>query len=379
MLERRHSFQSPGGGILRASNRFALDYRREVSSLGQPVTPIFDFHTHVNGTAAALVWKEVAATFGVHGALTMVRLPEAAAVRKTLGDLVQFIAFPDFRAADRGLSMRSGYLDDIRAFHGEHGSKMIKLWNAPRLREYFPGTEGNDLVEFDGEWRVKHVELAQKLGMGVMVHIADPDTWFATKYADATKYGKKRDHYRGLEVMLSRFSDMPWVAAHMGGYAEDLDFLDGLLERHSNLSIDTSATKWVVREISRHPRERVVKFFTRWKGRVMFGSDIVTTDEHMAPKAGQTVHPMADLADSPESAFDLYASRYFALRMMLESQYEDESPIADPDLAMVAPEKHGPMDAPPLRGMHLPQDVLLSLYRDAAISYGAKVGLKLAQ
>jgi hypothetical protein len=174
--------------------------------------------------------------------------------------------------------------------------------------------------------------------------------------------------------MLDRFP-MPWIAAHMGGWPENLDFLDAMLERHPNLYIDTSATKWVVRELSKHPRERVVEFFTRWRGRLLFGSDIVTTDEHLTPKEGPPAHPMADLASSPETAFELYASRYYALRTMFETSYDGESPIADPDLKMVAPETYDDMAAPRLRGLMLPRDVLEDLYRGAAERLMQKVGV----
>src|SRR5215475_211947 len=115
----------------------------------------------------------------------------------------------------------------------------------------------------------------------------------------------------------------------MGGWPEDLDFLDGMLARHPNLHLDTSATKWQVRELSKHPRESVVAFFTKWKGRIFFGSDIVTSEDHLAPKKENPAHPKADQANSPESAFELYASRYWAMRTLLETGYDDESPIAD--------------------------------------------------
>jgi hypothetical protein len=158
-----------------------------------------------------------------------------------------------------------------------------------------------------------------------------------------------------------------WLAAHMGGWPEDLDFLDGLLERHPGLVLDTSATKWMVREVSRHPRERVVRFLARWSGRILFGSDIVSEEVHLVRKAGPTPgRVVADLASSPGEAFDLYASRYFALRTMWETAYEGESPIADPDLKMVDPSAYDDMSAPPLRGLSLPADMLRVLYREGA-------------
>ena len=197
-----------------AANRFRLDYRREAAALVTAPTPIVDFHTHVNGKEASVIWREVAGLYGVHKALTMVRLPEAAAVRDAVGDMVEFIAIVNFRAEDKAHAFRQGFLDDIRVFHREFGSRMMKIWNAPRLWEMFPGTEGTDLVQLDSPWRLRQVELAASLGMGVMVHVADPDTWFATRYADASVFGRKVDHYRGFEVMLERFRGVPWVAAH---------------------------------------------------------------------------------------------------------------------------------------------------------------------
>lgn len=361
-------------GTRRASNRYGVDYRALAKRLGPPPCPIFDFHTHVNGERAAVIWAEAADAFGVDRLLTMVPLQEAATVTRVLGKRVGLIAFPNFRAPDRGLAMRQGFLDDIKRFHDEHGSRMIKLWNAPRLREFFPEATGLDLIEFDGQTRVQHIELAQRLNMSVMVHIADPDTWFATKYADAEIYGAKRDHYRGLKVILNRFADVKFVAAHMGGYAEDLAFLDGLLAEHSNLSLDCSATKWMVRELSRYPAQRIHAFLTRWSGRVMFGSDLVSTDEHLTLTEAAIKHPMADLAESAESAFDLYASRYAAYRVMFERDFDGQSPIADPDLMMVDPQRYNAMDAPAMRGLGLDVTTLKMLYSGAAEGYLAATG-----
>ncbi|MFZ4575239.1 MAG: amidohydrolase family protein [Phycisphaerales bacterium] len=321
-------------------------------------------HTHVNGAGAAAIWREAAGAFGVTRVVTQVRLDDCALVRDVLGDMVEFIAFPNFRAPDRGHAMMEGYLADIEVFHRQHGARAAKLWNAPRLRELFPHESGRELVELDGEWRVRTCELAQRLGMMLMVHIADPDTWFRTRYADPARFGRKIDHYRGFERMLDRFEG-PWIAAHMGGWPEDLSFLDCLLTRHPNLYLDTSATKWVVRELSLHDPARTREFFEKWSGRLLFGSDVVTTDEHLHPAKPESKHPMADLADSPAAAFDLYSSRYLALRLMFETGYDGESPIADPDLMMLDPSV-GPMAAPRLRGIGLSQQQLRTLYRDAA-------------
>ena len=93
--------------------------------------------------------------------------------------------------------------------------------------------------------------------------------------------------------MLDRFQ-VPTIGAHMAGSPEDLDRLDGLLIRHSNLFIDCSATRWIVRALSEHTMERLQKFFTQWSERVLFGSENVVEDRHIVDG----------------SSTDLYASRY---------------------------------------------------------------------
>jgi hypothetical protein len=364
----------------RPENRFAIDYRAAARALSAPACTILDIHSHINGAHALGIFRQAADAYGVGEVFTMVGLGAAKTVREVFGSRARFIAFPNMRSGDRRHAMTEGFLEDIQGFHDDYGARLIKLWNAPRMFDFFPGDSGEDLIAFDSPWRVRHVELASSLGMGVMVHVADPDTWFATRYADATKYRMKREHYLALERMLDRFP-VPWLGAHMGGYPEDLAFLDGLLTRHANLHLDTSATKWVVRELSRHPRERVVDFLTKWRGRILFGSDIVTTDEQLSPpplSADGVRHPMADLADSPETAFDLYASRYLALRMMFETDYQGLSPIADPDLRMVDPSITDPLAAPQMRGLGLSGEMLATLYRGAAVRFLAKVGERIA-
>jgi hypothetical protein len=346
------------------ANRLGLDYRAEARRLGPPPVPIIDVHTHIVGERAPEVYDEAARLYGVSCTLTMTPLEKADVVRDRLGDRVRFIAVPNWQAQDRSHAFREGYLDDIRAFRDRFDARIVKIWNAPRWRDYCEGPHGDDMREFDSPWRVRIVELAQDLGMMVMAHIADPDTWFQTKYADVRKYGDKPSQYHAFERMVERFPG-PWIAAHMGGWPENLEFLSGLLGRHENLYLDCSATKWQVRELSRHPRDDLIAFFTRWSGRILFGTDVVTTDEHLSPDS-TSEHPVARLASTSEEAFELYASRYWAMRTMFETDYQGESPIADPDLELIDPTRHHGMSAPNLRGFSLPRDLLEMLYAGAA-------------
>lgn len=353
------------GPKISSSNRLGLDYRVLAGGFRPFERGIIDVHTHVNGVGAAGVFAEVAELYGITRVYSQTRLSEAEAVRRVLGEKIRFIAIPDYMSDDLKTAMTDGYLRDLEVWADTYGARMMKHWAAPRLRDLVDEDTYEEFGRMDSPWRVRLTELAVDLGMMIMAHVGDPDLWFASKYADSSRYGTKAQQYEPLEMMIERF-DVPWLAAHMGGWPEDLEFLDGLLSRHSKLYLDTSATKWQVREWSKHDRADVVGFLSKWRGRVFFGSDIVTSDDHLKESEPVDGRPVFGLASSRDEAFDLYASRYWALRTMLETEYVGESPIADPDLAMVEPDKYSESDAPVMKGFSLDDDLLADLYRDAA-------------
>jgi predicted TIM-barrel fold metal-dependent hydrolase len=211
----------------------------------------------------------------------------------------------------------------------ELGVKIIKLWSAPR------GVERGLFV--DAPWRIECVKRSRAAGIRlVMVHVADPDVWFRTVYADSGKYGTKAEQYIRLEKMLNLFPDMTWIGAHMGGDPEHPDHLQALLEKYPHFYIDTSATKWQVREVS--PRRAAIReLVCRFPDRFLFGTDLVTR------------HNLPD---------EHYTSRYWCQRTLWESTWEGPSPIADPDFT---PEENG-AKTPMLRGVGLPADVMEKVY-----------------
>lgn len=350
------------------SNLLGLDYTAEAARFpldpGLKGLPLIDAHAHINGREAAAIYGRVAELYGVSVTYSMTWWDQVAGVQETLGDRVRFIAFPRYQSMHEERDLPAmGLIRQIEAFHGV-GARMLKFWMGPRIIDFIENVDPQILSRLDSPPRLEAMERAAELDMMFMVHVADPDTWFKTTYADAGRYRTKPEHYEGLEVVLQRYPDRPWIAAHMGGWPEDLEFLTRLLERHEHLYLDTSACKWMVRELSVHPRDALVAFLERFRDRILFGSDIVTSEEHLVAAPADT--PMGDKASSPEEAFDLYASRYWALRIMFEGDYDGPSPIADPDLAMLDPEHHDAMSAPRLVGRYLDPDLLRAIYHDNA-------------
>lgn len=344
-------------------NLLGLDYRAEAARLGPPAVPIIDCHTHINGDRAARLYREVRDLFGVVRTYSMTQLHQADAVANALGDTVRFIAFPQFMAKDRRHAMTDGYINDISAWHAL-GARMVKWWCSPRGRDYGHELGEPRLMDLDTPWRRKQMDHAASLGMMFMAHVADPDTYFAAKYKDASRYGTKPAQYEPLERLADEYR-VPWIIAHMGGWPENLTFLDGLLSRHPNLHLDTSATKWMIRELSKHPDGAVLAFLRKWRGRILFGSDIVVLEDHLAAD-GKTSSFKGMQASSPEQAFDLYASRYWSLRMFYETDYRGPSAIADEDLKMIDPATFDDLSAPEIRCVRAPDDLRRTLYHDAA-------------
>lgn len=350
-----------------AANRLALDYAAEAKRLGPPPTPIVDIHAHINGHNAVHIYRRVMDLYGVARVYSQTQLAQAHAVRDALGDRVRFVAIPEYMAENRAHAFTQGFLDNLSVWRHEFGARMMKIWNAPRWRDFVAGTGlEHDLIDLDSPWRLRVADRAVELGMMLMAHIADPDTWFKTKYADSARYLTKDQHYERLERALERYP-VPWMIAHMGGSPEDLSRLTGLLERHPKVVLDTSATKWMVRELGAHPRHELLAFLDRFRGRILFGSDIVTLDEHLVAHKDPRRFG-AELSSSPHEAFELYASRYWALRTMWETDHQGQSNIADPDLMLVEPDRYDAMSAPPLVGRSLGRERLLALYADSAAS-----------
>jgi predicted TIM-barrel fold metal-dependent hydrolase len=303
--------------------------------------PLIDVHAHITRTrppgadtpwdiGAARTMMAVAAEFGVRRIYTMCPPEDVAPLRQELGARLGVIASiskkldePDdvaYRLLDRFL---------------EQGAELLKFWAAPR---------GRDRGLFvDAPWRIEAARRARSAGVRVvMVHVADPDAWFDTVYADDAKFGTKAEQYAPFRRMLEMFPDLTWIGAHMGGAPERPDFLDELLTTYPHLYLDTSATKWQVREVSAH-RDALRALIGRHPTRFLFGSDLVT--RHDLPP-------------------DHYRSRYWCQRTLWESDWEGPSPIHDPDYR---PQDGAPA-TPLLRGLGLAPDLLARAYHDNVVT-----------
>ena len=209
----------------------------------------------------------------------------------------------------------------------DNGCRIWKFWFAPRSRLIWK-------VHFGDARFIPMMEVMEKHNMAAIIHVSDPDIWFETRYADASVYGTKADQYVPLEDVLERHRGINFIGAHMAGYPEQLDFVGELLDRHPNYYVDTSATKWIVREISRQADEARA-FFEKYRDRILFGTDNFVM---------------------PDRDTHLYNTRYWAHQLLWESDMDVESPIHDDDYG----------GKPVIRGINLPPDLLEDIYLNNA-------------
>jgi hypothetical protein len=357
--------RSQSHGVNRGpDNTLGLDYAAEAERFRKFDTPLIDIHTHIHGSRASAIYQRVAQQFGVGTTYSMSRMEEFQEVKAQMGDAMKLISMPRFNSPGPLSDHGKGYSERIRMAY-QMGARIAKFWSAPRLFDFVPGfTFHNHPLRLTSPERLEGIQTAIELRMSLMFHVADPDTWFASQYADQNRYGTKRQHHELFENILEKYP-VTTIGAHMAGSPENLTYLSTLLSRYPHLYLDISATKWMVRELSKHPRHELTEFFQQWRERILFGSDIVTQEAHLTAstmKSGKELQ-----ASSAEGAYDLYASRYWALRTLLETNYEGPSPIVDPDLSMTDPARYGSDATPLLRGACLPVEVLEQVYfRNAA-------------
>jgi predicted TIM-barrel fold metal-dependent hydrolase len=294
--------------------------------------PIIDIHTHVGrGQVAELV--AAAETYGVRTLLGICGLDDALRLREQYRGRFTFAVWltwehrgdPVRFAADNRMLLARAAAEDIR---------VVKLWFAPRIYDRYDG------LHLDATLLDPVFEAIAEHRLNVLVHVADPDHWFATRYLDTRRYGTKIGQYPQLERRLFQFPEIRFLAAHLGGHPEDLRHIGALLDRHPNLSVDTGATKWLTRELGRQ-REAARAFFARYADRVVFGTDQVVRDE-----------------SDPEH----YAIRYWIHQMFWETDLVCESPLDDFDAG----------GTPVLRGLGLPAGVLRKIYWENALRWLAR-------
>ena len=305
------------------------------------VGKVIDAHCHLLGARHAATWFETADHFGIDTFFTMGPLDEALSLQRAWGHRLHFIAVPNWHALTEP-DVFGRWHRSIESFFNL-GSRIAKLHLAP-------GTMKRTGMHFDHPGIRGILRDIASRGMAIMTHVGDPQLWYDGKYAepeyrDAT--GTRDAQYAAWERALEDHRGTPWLGAHLGGNPEDFPRLQRLLDTFPDLMLDLSATRWIVREVSAR-RDEARAFILRNQDRLLWGSDQVSGDAR---------------------DFEFLASRWWAHRMLWETDYQDTTLIFDPDL----PEDRQPV----LNGLALPTAVIQKLYRDNAVRFMRRMGVDL--
>lgn len=266
---------------------------RSLSPIGQPITPLVDIHNHL-GRWHAGSWaiNDVAAlisTMDAAGVETVVNLDgcwgdelEANLSRYDRAFPGRFATFARLdwtECASPGWPARlaASLRDSTR-----RGARGLKVWKNVGLRVL---DERDNLLFLDDE-RLREVwAVAADARIPVLVHTADPVAFFKpldrfnerleelTARPDCHFYGSE---FPSLSRLLDAFSSMieanrrtTFIGAHVGCLAEDLDWVENLLDQCENFSVDIAAR---MAELGRQPR-RTARLINRHPDRVLLGTD----------------------------------------------------------------------------------------------------------
>lgn len=292
--------------------------------------PIFDAHIHVFDTESLNLLVEIGEEFGVKESLLICHSLGAKkyAEKKFPG---RFIFAKYFSGAMRfrgGLEMIIKEIATLR----DEGYHLAKMQSAPLMRGRAAASP--EELRMDDDDMARMFDAMKDEGIPLLLHLSDPDTYYATKYTDTSIYTSKERDLRELEGVLKRHGSMKIQVAHFASQSEihRLDNLSRWFDTYPHFIIDTGSARWVSRELSKDS-ERARKFIIKYQDRIVFGSDCVTR--------------------GPDR--DYYVGRYLALRLLLETNVVHRPlPFTDADTV----NSGGTF----INGLNLPKSVLQKIY-----------------
>jgi predicted TIM-barrel fold metal-dependent hydrolase len=268
--------------------------------------PIFDAHTHVIDLDALRLLVKVQEKYGIKKSLAIVHGDSFKEYENAFpGRFIFARYFSGWTVFTEGPEEAAGEAATLR----KRGYGMVKMHFAPFWSDRL--SEIEHVPAIDSHTFDPLFDAISDEGLPLLVHIADPDTYFATRYTDARVYGTKEEHLQEFENRLYRNPNLTFQAAHFAAQPEPhrLENLGRMFDKYPNLNVDLGSARWMCREFGRGPKQ-ARDFILRNADRILFGTDCV--------------------ASKMDEAY--YNGRYSSLRLMLESDLVNEPlPFEDAD------------------------------------------------
>jgi len=163
------------------------------------------------------------------------------------------------------------------------GAEGLKIWKpfGLHVRDQHGTLVAVDDARLDPIW-----ETAAELGWPVTIHVADPVAFFDPLDQHNERWEELHAHpdwqfpsppfpafldiLGGLANLVARHPRTTFIGAHVGCYAENLDWVGRLLDRCPNFYVDISAR---IAELGRQPYT-ARRFFLKYADRILFGMDL---------------------------------------------------------------------------------------------------------
>ena len=294
--------------------------------------PIFDAHTHIGAIDDISNMIAIEDDFGVSAQIGIVHDEEGFQAAKERYPH-RFVFAKYLSLSDIARYNVEPVLDEISRLQ-EQGYSLAKSWFGPRWRDY---------REVRKDFRIDHPRLdpifqaLEDNGIPLIIHVGDPDTYYASQYRDSERYGTKEEHLKQMEEVITRHPKLDFQIPHLGSQPEihRLPALARWMEEFPNVVVDTASSRWMARELSKDV-EKARGFMLKYSDRVLFGTDLFSN---------------RDAQD--------FSSRYVAQRILWETN-ERDTPLPFPD----ADTKDTGGTA--INGLDLPLSVLGKLYWENA-------------
>ena len=297
-------------------------------------SPIFDSLTHIGGFEDISEMIKIEKEFGVSKQIGIVHNEEGFQIARE--QYPQRFVFAKYLSlSDIAKYNVEPVLAEISKLQ-DQGYVLAKSWFGPRWRDYIKGVPK--------DFRINHPRLdpifqaLEDNGIPLIIHIGDPDTYYASQYQDSEKYGTKEEHLKQLEGVLSSHPKLIFQIPHFGSQPEihRLPDLANWMNKFPNFIIDTASSRWMARELSKNP-EKAREFIIKYSDRILFGTDV-------SPNRGD---------------YHYFSGRYLAQRILWETN-ERNSPLPFPD-----PDTEN-TGGTYINGLDLPLSVLKKLYWENA-------------
>ena len=296
--------------------------------------PIFDSHTHGIDPESLDLLVFIQKKFGIQKAVLIAHSPGIMQyARSTYPGRFLFAKY--FSGTMRFTEGPQNLAKEI-LMAPEEGYDLVKMQSAPIMRARAKANPGE--LRLDGDEMSPMFEAIKEAGIPFILHLSDPDTYYASKYSDTEYFGTKKRDLEELEGVLSRYRGIKFQIAHFAAQPEihRLRNLSRWFDTYKNFNIDTSSARWISRELSKDI-ESAREFVIRYCNRIHFGTDCV--------------------AFTDDSSY--YDGRHLALRLLLESSVRNiPLPFQDADTVNSGGTK--------ISGLSLDESVLEKIYWENA-------------